>query len=84
MICRSIQAEGRFSISGLLLPFPITVWLIPQSTALIVIDTHESISMITVNRASWRINRDHVVIDTKAVTLRISIGKQPALQHFVG
>lgn len=81
---RAIHREGGLFVCRLFFPFPETVGLIGNGAAFVVIKPHEPVLMKTVEGAARSVDGEHVVIDTQSVALGISIGKESALQHFVG
>ena len=50
---------------------------------MIAVHTHCTITMRTMKRAACGINRNQVVINPQTITLRVTIGKKPPLQHFI-
>ena len=82
-VSSSFQFERRFGKIRLLLPVAIAVGFVTRSATLIAVNPHQTIAMEAVNRAAGSINRDEVMIDSQTVTLGITVGEKPALQHLI-
>jgi hypothetical protein len=54
------------------------------SSAEVAVRAHGAVAVIAVVWAFRRVDRDVVVIDPEPIALRISIGEEACLQHFVG
>lgn len=82
----AFDRQARFIVVGLIEPCASCVGVIRSHAALIAIDSHQAVAVITVVvlRPSWRIHRNLVMIDGKAVALCVAVGKEPSLQHLVG
>lgn len=48
---------------------------------MVYVDAHCAIAMRTMKRAAGSVDGDQVVIHSQAVTLRVTFGKELALQH---
>jgi hypothetical protein len=75
VISCSFQAQRRFGGFRLLLPLPITVGLVAESAAIIAVNPHGPVTVVTVNWTTRGINWDQVMIYTEPVALGISVGK---------
>ena len=83
MVGGTFQLERRLGKIRLLLPIAITIRFVTRCTSLIAVNTHSAIAMKAVNGEARSVNRDKVMIDSQPVTLSITIGEKPALQHLV-
>src|SRR5690554_3678421 len=83
MVRRAFQSQWRLSKVRLLLPFAVAVWLIAQGATKVTVHAHGAITMVTIHRTTWGVNRNQVMVHTKTVTLGIAVREQPALQHFI-
>ncbi|CCZ10583.1 peroxisomal catalase [Odoribacter sp. CAG:788] len=61
-----------------------TVGFVIDTSSPIFIDTHIAVPVIVAYRTMGTINRNQVCINTKPVTMCITISKEASLQHFVG
>ena len=80
----SFKVQWRFTEIRLFLPFSIAVRFVAEGPFVVAIHPHSTIAMVAMNRAACLVDRDQVMVDTKAITLSITVGKESALQHFVG
>src|ERR1700733_2522680 len=55
-----------------------------RSSAEVAVRAHGAVAMIALERAFRRVDRDVMVIDAQAITLRVPIREQAPLQHLVG
>lgn len=78
-LTHSVYGDGRFIVEGLFTPFAEAIGFVGRSGAFIVIKAHTPILMETVERATWTIDGQHIVVDPEAIALGITIGKESAL-----
>jgi hypothetical protein len=83
-VCGTFQRQRRLCEFGLLLPLTIAVWLIAKGAAIVAVDPHGAVTVVTVVRAAWSIDRNLVMINAKPIALSVTVGEKPPLQHLVG
>ena len=79
----AVQFQRRLLCLGLFLPFAIAVWFIMFGAAIVAVHAHCPIAMEGVVRTSGFIYGNLIMVYAQSVPLRISVGKQPSLKHFV-
>ena len=79
----SRELHRRLVEIGLVAPEAIAVGMIAERRAQIAVGAHLAITVVALERAPGRVDRDMVEIDPEPVTLGVAIGEQPRLQHFV-
>ncbi len=64
-------------------PRTLAVGPVGRRRAEVAVGPHLAVAVIAQERALRRVHRDVVEVDAETVALRIAVGEQPALQHFV-
>src|ERR1700716_1952412 len=72
----ALDRHRRLVEIGLVVPEPRAVGVESESSAQIAVGAHLAVPMVTLERAFGRIDRDMVEVDSKPVTLGVTIGKQ--------
>lgn len=67
----SLQGQRRLGEVRLLLPLSIAVGLIAKGAAIVTVHPHGTVTVKTVERAAWGVDRDLVMVDPKAVALGV-------------
>src|SRR6202048_3193565 len=80
----ALDRHRRLGEIRLVIPEPRTVRMIIERSAQISVGAHLAVAVVAVKRAFWGVDRDVVEVDAEPVTLRVAIGEQPGLKHFVG
>ena len=79
MCCRAVDLDRRFIEIRLIGPFAVAVRELARRSAQIAVGPHRAVAMIAVIWAFRSIDRDQVMVDSKAIARGISIGEQPCL-----
>ena len=83
VVGRALNAQRRLAEVRLLLEQAEAVRFVGGAVAAVAVHAHRTVAMVVVERAFGAVHRDLVVVDAQAVAVRIAIGEQAALQHFI-
>lgn len=64
-------------------PLALAVRFLPDPAAGVPVHPHGTVTVIGMEGAARCVDRDVTMVHTQAVTLRIAIGEEAALQHFI-
>ena len=81
---RAEEVQRRLGRVGLLLPLPVAVRLVADGVAEVAVRAHHAVAMELGVRAPRLVDRDVVVVHAQAITLRVAVCEQAALQQLVG
>src|SRR5260370_11702213 len=79
----AFERERRLSVFRLVVPQSLAIRVIRRRRSQISICAHLTIAVIGVEWTLRRVNRDVIEVNTKAVSLGISIREQPSLERLV-
>src|SRR5260221_1382279 len=79
----AFERERRLSVLRLVVPQSLAIRVIRRRRSQISICAHLTIAVIGVEWTLRRVNRDVIEVNTKAVSLGISVREQPTLEHLV-
>ncbi|MNP43849.1 hypothetical protein D3C76_1376930 [compost metagenome] len=71
----AFQVQRRFRVLRLLGPLAVAVGLVGEARALIAVDAHLAVTVVAVERAARRIDRDLRVVDAEPIALGIAVGE---------
>src|ERR1700680_508904 len=83
MFSVAFECERQVSVFRLVVPQSLAIRVVSRCRSQVSICAHLAIAVIGVEWTLRRINRDVIEVDTKAVSLGISIREQAALEHLV-
>ena len=69
-------------LDGLVGHVPVGGWII-RVCAVVTVDGHYAIALIRVESTQRLVDRDLLIVDSKAMAVRVRVGKQTRLQHRV-
>ncbi|MCY1446561.1 hypothetical protein D9M71_631410 [compost metagenome] len=82
-ISRTIQGQCWLSMTWRLFRgIAVAVWLVVRCTT-VTAGGHRAVALIAVDRATWRVDWQLLVVGANAIAVRVGVGEYTALQHAV-